>query len=168
MDHLVCEYEETPLSTLECFYSPGDAEDVANYGQELIDWTSNIRKDLILLKAETSKMLRDKDSEILLLPDFSSYEQRLKKIYRSVVKFEYWLKIKHKPAFLPSSKPQQDLVSPSPSAIIPDTGRISRPKLNDGATLTERLDKVIGILSSDTYFPEILSSPVISIRSATP
>jgi hypothetical protein len=102
-------------------------------------------------------MLRDreKDSEIakdFMLPDFSSYEQRLKKIYRSVVKFEYWLKIKYKPASLPTSKPQQDLVSPSPSVIIPDTGRISRPKPNDGAALTERLDKVIEILSSSIYF----------------
>lgn len=104
-------------------------------------------------------MLRDKEKEIpkdSLLSDFLSYEQRLKKIYRSVVKLESWLKIKYKPALLlPLSKPhdQQDLVSPpSPSAVRSDTGRVSRSKSHDGAALTERLDKVIRveILSSST------------------
>ena len=149
MDNLVCKYQETPLSVLECFYFPGDAEDVANYGQALIDWTSDIRKHLIQLKAETAKILRDKekDSQIpkdRLLSDFLTYEQRLKNIYHSVVKFEHCLKIKYKPAPLPLSNPRQDLVPSSPSAaqVIPDTGRISRPKPNDGIALTERLDKV--------------------------
>lgn len=138
LDNLVCKYHETPLSILECFYFPGDAEDVANYGQALIDWTSDIRKHLIQLKAETTKMLRDKekDSEIpkdRLLSDFLTYEQRLKNIYHSVVKFECWLKIKYKPVPLPLSNSRQEFVPSSPSA---------RPKPNDGVALTERLDKV--------------------------
>jgi hypothetical protein len=106
---------------------------------------------------ETAKLLQEKEknSEILkdsLLSDFLPYEERLKKIYRSVVKFEYWLKIKYKP--------------PPPSTVVPDT-RISSHKPNDSAPLTERLDKVIQILSSSTStcFPEI-SSPRHS-RSAT-
>jgi hypothetical protein len=110
-----------------------------------MDWTSDIRKHLIQLKTETTKILRDKekDSEIpkdWLLSEFLTYEQRLKNIYHSVVKFEYWLKIKYKPAAA-----RQDLVLSSPSAVqvIPDTGRISCPKPNDGdVALTERLDKV--------------------------
>ena len=150
LDTLVCKYQETPLSILECFYLPGDAEDVANYGQALIDWTSDIRKHLIQLKAETAKMLRDKEKEKesgipkdQLLSDFLTYEQRLKNIYHSVVKFEYRLKIRYKPAPLPLSNLRQDLVPSSPSGqAIPDTRRISRPKPNDGVPLTERLDKV--------------------------
>jgi hypothetical protein len=109
-----------------------------------MDWTSDIRKHLIQLKAETTKMLRDKEkvSEIpkdWLFSEFLTYEQRLKNIYHSVVKFEYWLKIKYKPA-----RPRQDFVLSSPSAVqvIPDsdTRTISCP--NDGVALTERLDKV--------------------------
>jgi len=166
LDHLVYKYQETPLSTLEGFYSPGDAQDVANYGQELIDWTSDIRKHLIQLKAETTRMLRDKtrDSEMpngSSLSGFPSYEHRLKKIYHSVVKFEYWLKIKDKPALLSLSKPQQDLESPpSPSAAIPDTGRISCPsKPNDSAALTERLEKIRNTLTTfRTSRPEFSSN----------
>lgn len=149
LDHLVCKYQETPLSVLECFYYPGDAEDVANYGQALMDWTSDIRKHLIQLKAETTKMLRDKEKESeipkdWLLSEILTYEQRLKNVYHSVVKFENWLKIKYKPAPLPLSNPQQDMVPSSPSAVqaTPDTGSISRSKPNDGVALTERLDKV--------------------------
>ena len=159
LDDLVCKYQETPLSTLECFYFPGDAEDVTNYGQALMDWTSDIRKHLIQLKAETTRMLRDKEKESeipkdWLLSEFLTYEQRLKNIYHSVVKFENWLKIKYKPAPLPLSNPQQDMVSSSPSAVqvIADTGRISRPKPNDGVTLTERLDKVSFMHQRIQYF----------------
>ena len=170
LDDLVCKYQETPLSILECFYFPGDAEEVENYGQALMDWTSDIRKHLIQLKAETTKMLRDKekDSEIpkdWLLSEFLTYEQRLKHIYHSVVKFEYWLKIKYKPA-------RQDLVlsesSSSAVQVIPDhTGRIPCPKPNDGVALTERLDKVsikrlsIKVLSSSICFPEIRHSIIL-------
>ena len=114
-----------------------------------MDWTSDIRKHLIQLKAETARMLRnkEKESEIpkdWLLSEFLTYEQRLKNIYHSVVKFENWLEIKYKPAPLPLSNPRQDLIPSSPSAVqvIPDTGRISRPKPNDSVSLTERLDKV--------------------------
>lgn len=148
LDHLVCQYQETSLSALEGFYFPGDAEDVANYGQELIDWVSDIRKHLIQLKAETTKMLRDteNDSEILkesLLPDFLSYEQRLKSIYHSVVKFEQWLKIKPKSVLLPLSNPRQALVPPpSHLKILPDSGRNSHPEVNDSTALTKRLDNV--------------------------
>jgi hypothetical protein len=153
LDILASKYQETPLSTLECFYFPGDAEDVENYGQALMDWTSDIRKQLIQLKSETAKMLREKEKEKeselskdWLLSEFSTYEQRLRNLYRSIVKFEYWLKIKYKPAPLPST--QQD----------------SSP--NDDVPLTERLDKVSlkhQSLSSITYFPEIYY-----LRSATP
>ena len=115
---LVSKYQETPLSILECFYFPGDAEDVENYGQALMDWTSDIRKHLIQLKAETAKMLRDKEND----PEILIYEQRLKNIYDSVVKFEHRLKIKYKPSI-----PRQDLAPPKP---------------NDSVSLTERLDGV--------------------------
>jgi hypothetical protein len=118
---------------------------VSNYGQALIDWTSDIRKHLIQLKAETAKMLRDKekDSNILKDADFLTYEQRLKKIYHSVVKFEYWLKIKFKPApSLLLSYPRRDLVPSSPSSAVQDIIDISRRKPNDGVALTERLDRV--------------------------
>ena len=149
LDDLVCKYQETPLSTLECFYFPGDAEDVKDYGQALMHWTEDIRKHLIQLNKETTRMLRDKEreSEISkdwLLSEILTYEHRLKSIYHSVVKFEYWLKIKYKPAPLTLLNPRQDLVPSSPSLnqVIPDTGRISCPKLNDGVALTERLDKV--------------------------
>ena len=112
-----------------------------------MDWTSDIRKHLIQLKAETAKMLRDKEKESeipkdWLLSEFLTYEQRLKNVYHSVVKFEYWLKIKYKPAPLPN--PRQNLVPSSLSAaqVIPDSGNISHPIPNDGVSLTERLDKV--------------------------
>jgi hypothetical protein len=89
-------------------------------------------------------MLRDeeKDSEISKDYDFLAYEQRLKNIYHSVVKFENCLKIRCSPAPLHLSYPRQ---SSSPLAVqlqpIPD---ISRPKPNDsdGIVLTERLDNV--------------------------
>ena len=166
MDDLVSKYEETQLSTLKHFYIPADAEEVDNYGQALIDWTSSIRKNLIQLKAESAKMIREKekDSKITkewLLSEMSTYEQRLRNIYHSVIKFEYWLKIKYKPALLPLSNPGRDLVPSSPSGVqvISDSGRIS-PNSNDDISLTERLDKVSLIkyqsFSSLTYqcFPE--------------
>ena len=115
---------------MESFYFPGDAEDVENYGQALMDWTSDIRKHLIQLKAETAKMLRDKEKESEIPKDwlqseFLTYEQRLKNIYLSLIKFESSLKIKYKPA-----------------PVIPDAKRISGPTPIDGVSLTERLDKV--------------------------
>ena len=169
LDHLVSKYQETPLSTIECFYVPGDAKDVANYGQELIDWISDIRKDLIQLKAETTKMLRDKekDSEIprnSLLSDFLLYENRLKNVYHSVVKFECCLEIKYKPArpLLPLSNSRQVLVPQpqprSPSAtVLPETGRILRPKPNASAVLTERLDRVSVLNLHMVETPEIIT-----------
>ena len=170
MDHIVCKYQETSLSTIECFYFPGDAEDVANYGQELIDWISDIRKHLIKLKAETMKILRDKEKGQELakaspFPDFLAYEQRLKNIYHSVVNFEQSLKIKPKPVLLPLSNLRQALVLPSPSGVQPDTERISRPGLSDDATLTERLDKVslnIESLNSLICFPQSINPSILS------
>ncbi|KAF8812525.1 hypothetical protein BYT27DRAFT_7252046 [Phlegmacium glaucopus] len=158
LDHLVCKYQETSLSTLECFYPPGDAEDVANYGQELIDWISDMRKHLIQLKVETAKILRDKEntSEISSpLPDFLSYEQRLKNIYHSVVKFEQLLKIKSKPALLPLSNPPEAWVPPpSLSQILPETRRNSNP-IPHGVALTERLDRIRNTLTTfQTSRPE--------------
>ena len=169
MDHIVCKYQETSLSTIERLYFPGDAEDVANYGQELIDWISDIRKYLILLKAETRKILRDKEkgSELAKaspFPDFLAYEQRLKNIYHSVVNFEQSLKIKPKPVLLPLSNLRQALVLPSSSGVQPDTERISRPGLSDDAALTERLDRVslnIESLDSSICFPQSLN-PITS------
>ena len=139
---MVSKYQETPLSTLESFYFPGDGEDVENYGQALMDWTSDIRKHLIQLKAETVKILRDKEKESeipkdWLLSEFLTYEQRLKNIYYSIAKFENWLKITYKPA--PLRNPPQPSSS-CPSAA--DTGRTSSLIPNDGVSLTERLDKV--------------------------
>lgn len=128
LEHLV-NYDETSLSTLKCFYVPGDAQDIANYGQGLIDWISAIRKHLIHLKVETTKIMRkDKghwDSDIS-----EDYAHRLTTIYHSTSKLEYWLKIKYKPL----SNPRRALV---PSVILPDLGF----KPNDGPALTERLDK---------------------------
>lgn len=159
-------YQETPLSTLEGFYSPGDAEDVAKYGQELIDWTSDIRKHLIRLKADTTKMLWDKQKDSNAngssLSAFPSYEHRLKKVFHSVVKLEYWLKRKDKPALLSFSEPQHDLESPpSPSAVIPDSGRVSCPKPNESAALTERLEKVIRIPQLSTPFLKLYFSVIL-------
>lgn len=113
-----------------------------------MDWTSDIRKHLIQLKAETAKMLRDKENESeipkdWLLSEFLTYEQRLKNIYRSVVKLESWLRIKYKPP-----------------PVLPDTKRTSGTTPNDGVPLTERLDKV-GLRSQ---FFNLLSS---CYRSAT-
>lgn len=143
IDTLACNYQETSLSTLESFYFPSDADDVQNYGQELIDWISGIRKQLIQVKAETARILRDKEngSEIpkdSSPNDFPSYEQRLKKIYHSTVKLECWLKIKYKPGLSSLSNPRPAL-APLPSTLA---GRILHPKPNDGTALTERLDKV--------------------------
>jgi hypothetical protein len=75
-------------------------------------------------------MIRDKEKESeiqkdWLLSDFLTYEQQLKIIYYSIVKFESWLKIKYKPA-----------------PVIPDTEKILGSAHNDGVSLTERLDKV--------------------------
>jgi hypothetical protein len=90
---ILAKYQETLLSTLESFYFLKTLKTTVKL------WWIGLQISANILKAETAKVIQDKEKESeiqkdWLLSDFLTYEQRLKNIYYSIVKFESWLKTK--------------------------------------------------------------------------